>query len=51
MNLFKKIGKSIARCDELLRATINCESDKVAEIIELAHESYTSVLRLSLIHI
>lgn len=40
-----KIGKSIARCDELLRATINCESDKVAEIIELAHESYTSVLR------
>lgn len=40
-----KIGKSIARCDELLRATINCDSDKVAEIIELAHESYTSVLR------
>ena len=29
----------------MLRATINCESDKVAEIIELAHESYTSVLR------
>ena len=39
------MAKSIAKCDELLRATINKDSGKVAEIIELAHATYTSVLK------
>lgn len=32
------------RDDEFLMATIDGNADKVAEIIELAHETYTSVL-------
>ncbi|MCI7321753.1 MAG: ATP-binding protein [Lachnospiraceae bacterium] len=41
---WKEISQSISRCDELLMATIAGKEDKVAEIIELAHEAYTSVL-------
>ncbi|MGN0415385.1 MAG: AAA family ATPase [Agathobacter sp.] len=41
---WKEIAKVISRCDELLLATIDKKADKVAEIIELAHETYTSVL-------
>ena len=41
---WKDIANTISRCDELLFATIDKEADKVAEIIELAHETYTSVL-------
>ena len=41
---WKEIAKAISRCDELLMATIDKNADKVAEIIELAHETYTSVL-------
>ena len=41
---WKEISRSISRCDELLMATISGREDKVAEIIELAHETYTSVL-------
>ena len=41
---WKEIAKTISRCDELLFATMDKEADKVAEIIELAHETYTSVL-------
>ena len=40
-----EISKAISRCDELLMATIDMDADKVAEIIELAHETYTSVLK------
>ena len=40
-----EIGKMISRCDELLRATIAMDCDSVAEIIELAHDTYTSVLK------
>ena len=39
------ISKAISRCDELLMATIDGDVEKVAEIIELAHETYTSVLK------
>lgn len=42
---WSEIAASISRCNELLRATINGKSDKVADIIELAHETYTSVLK------
>ena len=39
-----EISRIISRCDELLMATIDKDADKVAEIIELAHETYTSIL-------
>ena len=39
-----EISKAISRCDELLMATIDGNADKVAEIIELAHDTYTSIL-------
>ena len=42
---WSEISKAISRCDELLMATIDGNADKVAEIIELAHETYTSVLQ------
>lgn len=42
---WNEVAKSISRCDELLKATIQKKSEKVAEIIELAHETYTSVLQ------
>ena len=40
-----EISKAISRCDELLMATIDKDVDKVAELIELAHDTYTSVLK------
>lgn len=42
---WSEIAKSVGKCDELLRATINGEAEKVAELIELAHDTYTSVLK------
>ena len=39
------IARSISRCDELLRATISGNADRVAELVELAHDTYTSVLK------
>ena len=42
---WSEVSKSISRCDELLMATINLESDKVAQLIELAHETYTSIIK------
>ena len=42
---WSEISRAISRCDELLMATIDGNADKVAEIIELAHETYTSVLK------
>ena len=42
---WNEIAKAISKCDELLMATIDGEVDKVAEIVELAHDTYTSVLK------
>ena len=42
---WKEVAKSISRCDELLRATINGDNEKVAELIEIAHDTYTSILK------
>ena len=42
---WSEISRAISRCDELLFATIDGEADKVAEIIEQAHDTYTSVLK------
>ena len=41
---WKEIAKAISTCDELLDETIDGNADRVAELIELAHETYTSVL-------
>ena len=40
-----EVAQSIAKCDSLLKATIRGQADKVAELIDLAHETYTSVLK------
>ena len=42
---WSEISNAISRCDELLMATIDGKAEKVAEIVELAHETYTSVLK------
>ena len=41
---WKEVAKAISTCDELLDETIDGNADRVAELIELAHETYTSVL-------
>ena len=40
-----EVAKAISRCDDLLDATIEGDADLVAELIEEAHEAYTSVLK------
>ena len=42
---WSEISKSISRCEELIFATIRGEADKVAELLELSHETYTSILK------
>ena len=39
------IADTLTRCDEILWATIDGESDKVAELLELSHDTYTSILK------
>ena len=39
------IAKAISICDELLDETIEGNADRVAELIELAHDTYTSILK------
>ena len=41
---WKEIAKAISICDELLDETIEGNANRVAELIELAHETYTSIL-------
>ena len=40
---WKEIAESISKCDELLDETIDGNAERVAELIELAHETYTSI--------
>ena len=42
---WKEIAKAISTCDELLFETIDGNAEKVAELIEFAHDTYTSVLK------
>lgn len=42
---WKEIAESISKCDELLDETIDGNAERVAELIELAHETYTSILK------
>ena len=39
------IAATISKCDSLLKATIRKENERAAELIELAHETYTSILK------
>ena len=39
------IADTLTKCDEILWATIDGESDKVAELLELSHDTYTSILK------
>ena len=40
-----EIAKAISICDELLDETIEGNANRVAELVELAHDTYTSVLK------
>ncbi len=40
---WNEISKSISRCEELLFSTIRGDVKKVSELLELSHETYTSV--------
>ena len=42
---WQEIARTISRCEELLWATIDGEEDTVANLVELAHETYCSVLK------
>ena len=42
---WNEVAKSIVRCEELLDETIEGNGERVAEIINLAHEAYTSILK------
>ena len=40
---WSEISKSISRCEELLFSTMRGDAEKVAQLLELSHETYTSV--------
>lgn len=42
---WQEIANTISQCDKLLRATLRGDSEKVAQLIDLAHDAYTSVLK------
>ena len=42
---WKEIGAMISACDEILDVTIEGDQQRVAELIELAHRTYTSILK------
>ncbi|MCI5731595.1 MAG: ATP-binding protein [Eubacterium sp.] len=42
---WKEIAESISTCQELLTMTIRGNEQRVAELIEQAHETYTSILK------
>ncbi len=37
--------KSIKSSDELLKATLNCDEEKIAELVDKAHSDNTSILK------
>ncbi|MCM1231654.1 MAG: ATP-binding protein [Ruminococcus flavefaciens] len=42
---WEEIMKSIKSSDELLKATLNCNEEKVAELVDKAHSDNTSILK------
>ena len=41
---WKQIATTISKCQELLNATLRQDAQRVAELVELAHDAYASVL-------
>lgn len=42
---WEEVVKAIKSSDELLKATLNCDEEKVAELIDKAHSDNTSILK------
>ena len=42
---WEEVVKAIKSSDELLKATMNCDEEKVAELIDRAHSDNTSILK------
>ena len=42
---WSEVANSIKQSDELLKATLNCEEERVAEFIEQSHQDNTSILK------
>ncbi len=42
---WSEIADTLSGCDEILWATIDGEAEKVAELLELSHDTYTSILK------
>ncbi|MBE6853995.1 MAG: hypothetical protein E7505_11150 [Ruminococcus sp.] len=42
---WSEIADTLTRCDEILWSTIDGEAEKVAELLELSHDTYTSILK------
>lgn len=42
---WSEVANSLKRSDELLKATLNCDEEKVADLIDKAHTDNTSILR------
>ena len=42
---WEEVVKAIKSSDELLKATLNCQEEKVAELIDKAHSDNTSILK------
>ncbi|MCM1530269.1 MAG: PD-(D/E)XK nuclease domain-containing protein, partial [Alistipes sp.] len=42
---WEEVVKSIKSSDELLKATLNCDEEKVADLIDKAHSDNTSILK------
>lgn len=42
---WQEVARSIVNCDRLLKATMRGQADVVAEMLEIAHESYASVFK------
>ncbi len=42
---WEEVVKAIKSSDELLKTTLNCDEEKVAELIDMAHGDNTSILR------
>jgi len=42
---WSEVANSLKQSDELLKATLNCDTEKVAELIDEAHTDNTSILK------
>ena len=42
---WNEVANMYQRCNDILNATIRGEAEKVAELLELSHETYTSILK------